>query len=109
LRQRDHGRAMEERVFVVTPLQIVVGNARAEVVNVVQPNVAGKPAQYERKSKIGASRDRGRGIVPLVMPLPIGLLELMLYIEEPDARERGEIIRGQVEEQHGGQPDECRE
>src|SRR6185503_705599 len=85
LRKRNHGRAVEERILVVTTLEIVVWNPRAEVVNVVQSDASREPLQHRGKTEMRAASDRRFRVVPLLVPLPVGALELMLHEEQEDA------------------------
>ena len=41
--QRDRFYFLEQRIGVVTALQVVIWNARAQVMDVMETNVAGKP------------------------------------------------------------------
>ena len=43
--QRDGRHALEQRLRLVAPLQIVIGNLRAQMMNVMKPDVARKPLE----------------------------------------------------------------
>ena len=69
---------------LVSGLEIVVRDPRAQVVDVVEPDVAGEEAEDPRKFEVGASLERGVVEAPCFACLPVGVLELMLHVEEPD-------------------------
>lgn len=76
---------LEEAVALVTLLQVVVGNARTQVVDMVEADVARKPLQHLRQLVERAAPQRGRRIVPMLAALPVNIFELMLHVEEPEA------------------------
>src|SRR5664280_1725297 len=93
------GHLMEDRVLVVCPLQVVVGDAGAEVVDVVQADVAGEELEHLGQLQIGAAAQRGVGVAPAVGALPVGVLELVLDVEQPDAGGAREQHCGRLHEQ----------
>src|SRR5262249_55527903 len=62
-----------------------VGDARAEVVDGVQADVAREPLEYFGQLIVGASLQRCFGEIPFGMVAPIGIFKLMLHIKQPDA------------------------
>ena len=66
-------------------LQPVVRNAAAEMVHVVHADVGREPAQYARQIVMGAASQRGFVQRPSRGLGPERVLELMLYIKQPDA------------------------
>ena len=50
----------------------------------VEPDVAGEEAEDPRELEVGASLKRRLVEAPRVARLPVGVLELMLHVEEPD-------------------------
>src|SRR5262245_2614197 len=82
--ERDRGHLLKPGVLVVALLQRVVRDARAEMVNMVQPDIAGEPLQHFRQLEVGAAAQRGGGIIPVAMALPVSTLELVLDVEHPD-------------------------
>ena len=66
-------------------LQVVVGNARAQVVDVVEADVAREPLQDFGQLVVGAAPQRRRREIPLIAAFPMHLLELVLHIKHPDA------------------------
>ena len=63
LSQRDHGRAMKDRILVVTLLEIVVRNPRAEMMYVMKADAAcdplqnaGEPAKRRELCPLGIAR-----------------------------------------------------
>ena len=89
---------MEHWILIVTLLKIVVRNPRAEMMYVMKADAARDPLQNAWEAEIGASRDGGGGVIPLLMPLPVRPLELVLHEEEPEARGHGEIVGRQLDE-----------
>ena len=67
----------------------------------VQPDVAGQPLQQPRQLQVGAALHGRLQVLPAGVGLPVGVLELVLHVEEEDADHRGEVLDGQVDEQEG--------
>src|SRR5687767_8841705 len=74
----------------VTPLQIVIGDARAEVVQVVIADIPGKPLEDFRQLVKRAALQRGGGVVPVFSAFPVNAVKLMLHVKEPDAYGAGD-------------------
>src|SRR5436309_10893877 len=89
---------MKQRILIVTRLEIVVRNSRTEMVHVMESYAAGNPLQPSRESEKGASRNGGRGVVPMLVVLPVRILELMLDEEEPQPGRNGHVVRRQIDE-----------
>ena len=75
-------------------LEVVIGNPCVEVVDVVQPDVAGKELQDLRQLEVGAAAQCGLPVAPVIGALPVGVFELVLNIKEPDPDRAGEQRRG---------------
>src|ERR1044072_2491269 len=88
--QRDRLYFLEERIGVVTALQIVIWNARAEVVNVVKANVAGEPLQDFREFVKRTSVQSRACEIQTQAALQINVLELMLHVKQPAPRPAGD-------------------
>src|SRR2546423_606046 len=80
-RQRFH--LLKERFRLVALLQVVIGNARAQMVNVMKANVAREPLEHFRQFVERAAMQRRGRIVPVPAAFPIDILELMLHIKQP--------------------------
>ena len=80
--RRDAG---EDGVGVVGALQVVVRDPGVEVMDMMQTDVAGEELQQLRELQIRAATQRGLGIAPLTLALPVGVLKLVLDVEQPDA------------------------
>src|SRR6266513_4012664 len=78
VRQRERRHAVEEGVLVMGPLQVVVRDACAEVVDVVQADVAGEELEHLRQLQVRRALERGVGVAPFLAPFPVGVLELVL-------------------------------
>src|SRR5579872_4934647 len=77
--------ALEGRDGVEGGAQAVVRDLDGEMVDVMEPDPAGEPVQKIRQVVQGAALE-GRGLeIPLAAALPVGVGELMLDVEEPDA------------------------
>ncbi len=63
---------------------MVIGNRRLQMVDVVEPDVAGEPLQDPGQLVERTALERRPGEIPLLAPRPIDAIELMLHIEQPD-------------------------
>jgi hypothetical protein len=90
---------VEHRVRVVGALEVVVRDLGAQVVYVVQADVAGEELKRLGQLQVGAAAQRRVGVGPLVGALPVDVLELVLDVEEPYPRGPGEDHRGHLDEQ----------
>ena len=92
---------LEGRVFIVTFLQLVIGDPRAEVVDMMETNIACEPLQHLRKlierTAIHASVEE----LPLCVAFPVGGVKVMLHVEEPDTRAAGDQHDGHFHQQEG--------
>ena len=62
----------------MTPLKIIVRDAGAQMMNMVEPDIAGEPLQDSGQLVKRAAHERCVGVIPFVGTRPIGALELML-------------------------------
>ena len=97
--QRQRRNVVEDRVLVVRALEVVVRDPRVEVVDVVQPDVAGEELEQLRELEVRAALERGLGEAPVVAALPVGVLELVLHVEEEDAGRAADQERRRLDEQ----------
>ena len=74
-------------------LEVVVRNPRIQVVHVMQADVAREEPEHPRQLEVRASPQRRVGVFPAARALPVGLLELVLHVEQPDACGAGEKRR----------------
>ena len=65
--------------------QVVIRYFGAKVMNMMESDITGNPLQHSRKLIIRAALNSSFNIVPLRFILEVRILELMLYIEEPNA------------------------
>jgi len=72
---------LKEGTGLMALLQVVIGNFRTEVVNVVKSNVPGKPLKDPGEFQERASFQGHLFVVPLFLPGPDYIFKLMLYIE----------------------------
>jgi hypothetical protein len=65
-----------------------------EMVDVVDPDVGGEPAQDRRQVEVRAAR-QGSGVEgPVLVPLPGGARELVLDVEQPHANDEASQVTG---------------
>ena len=69
--QRDGLHLLEERIGLVAFLQVVIGNARTEVMDVMETNVSGKPLQHARKFVERTALQGRRRVIPVLTPFPV--------------------------------------
>jgi len=86
----------------VASLQVVIGNAWAEIVDVMKADIPGDPLQYLRQPVVGAAAQSGCRVVPLVVAFPVNTFELMLDIEQPQTGCAGYGDRDRLNEQVRG-------
>ena len=72
----------------------------------VQPDVAGQELQDLRQPQVGAAFERGVVVAPRLARLPVGVLELVLDVEEPDADAARQQERGQLHDQESRPPEQ---
>ena len=76
---------MEQGMRLMATLEIIIRNARAQMMNMVETDVAGKPLQNLRQLVERATLQSGSREIPLVTALPVNPLELMLHVKQPPA------------------------
>ena len=97
--QRDGRHALEQRLRLVAPLQIVIGNLRAQMMNVMKPDVARKPLENPGQFVERAALQRRREIIPFLVPLPVNSFELMLHVKQPHPGRAGHHYDRQLDQQ----------
>ena len=78
---------LEKRMRVVTALEVVVWNLGVEVVNVMVADVSGEPLEDSREVVVTASCHGGSRVVPIFVGGPVRIFELMLDVEQPEAKQ----------------------
>ena len=91
---------VEDRVVVVGALEVVIGDPWAEVVDVVQPDVAREELKDLWQLQVRAAPKSGRRVGPGVVALPVNVFELVLHVEQPDASGAGEHRGRELHEQN---------
>src|SRR5712675_1158035 len=76
--ERDRLDLLKQRVRLVTFLDVVIGNARAEMVDVMEADVAGKPLEDARQFVKRTALQRRRRVTPVLAAFPVDVFELML-------------------------------
>ena len=97
--ERDGLHRLKQRLGLVAFLEVVVRNARAQVVDVVEADVAREPLQHLRQLVERTALERGRDVVPVARPFPVHAIELVLHVEEPDAGGAGHRHDHQLNEE----------
>ena len=72
---------------MVTSLQVVIGDLRVEVVNVMVSDVAREPLEHPWKVVVAAPLHGSSGVIPFIAAGPVGVFELMLNVKQPQAEE----------------------
>src|SRR5579864_4871844 len=90
----------------MSALQVVVRDPRTQMVDVMEPDIAGEEAQEPRELQVGAALERRLVVVPLLVCLPVGVLELMLDVEEPDPGAARQDQRQPLDEQEPLPPEQ---
>jgi hypothetical protein len=72
------------RVLAKRLAEPVAGDPAAQMMDVMDADVRREPAQHGRQIIVRAAVQRAGVEVPVRAPLPVGVLELMLDIEQPD-------------------------
>ena len=71
-------------------LQPIVGNAARQMMHVMDADVGGEPAENARQLIIRAAMQCGLVQGPCRLIRPVGVLELVLDVEQPDPYRRGQ-------------------
>ena len=75
---------MEQGIFVIAFGQVVVGDLGAQVMDVMKTDVAREPLQEQRQLVKGTALQAGLYKFPAFMPVPVGGVEVVLDVKEPD-------------------------
>ena len=75
---------MEQGIFIVALGQVVVGDLRAQVMDVMKTDVPTKPLQDERELVKGTALQPGLHKLPAFVIIPVGRVEVVLDVEKPD-------------------------
>jgi len=71
-------------------LEVIIRNGRAEVVDVVKADVAGKPLEDFRQFIERAALERGSAVIPISAAFPVDVFELVLDVKQPNASGSGD-------------------
>ena len=75
---------MEQGIFVIAFGQVVIGDLRAQVMDVMKTDVAREPLQDERQLIEGTALQPRLHKFPAFVPIPVGRVEVVLHVEKPD-------------------------
>src|SRR5215208_3633918 len=84
--QSDGLDLLEQPLALVALLQVVVGNPRAQMMDVMEADIAREPLQQAGQLVEGAAAQSRSRVVPVLAALPVRIFELVLHVEQPDAR-----------------------
>src|SRR5579863_9658424 len=96
--QRDRLDCLEVGIGVMTSFEMVVRNARTQVMNMMEADIAGEPLQEFGQFVKRAALERRRGVIPILGARPVSALELVLHIEEPKADGSGKSRHGELDQ-----------
>src|ERR1700730_1130242 len=99
LKQSEPADPGESRVVAQHERQPIIGDAAAQVVDVVNADIGGEPAQRTRQGVMGTAVKRSLLQVPRSISAPYRTLELVLDIEQPDSDRGREHHDWQMHEQ----------
>jgi hypothetical protein len=89
--------------------QTVEGDAAGEMVDVVHPDVGAEPADHARQDVVAAPVKRRIVEGPVVLAVPVGVLELVLDVKNhtpSEGRDQGGRKEDQQEQLHAHCPDQ---
>jgi hypothetical protein len=76
---------LKDLVGIVTGLEVVVGDSRAKMVNVMETDVSREPLENFGEFIKRTSFESGTCEIPVVLPFPVDAFELVLNVEKPDS------------------------
>jgi len=82
----------------VASLQVVIRDARAEMMNVMKADIARKPLKYFGKFVKGASFKRCLCVIPIITSFPVDTIKLVLHIEQPNTGRTGNTDNDKLQE-----------
>src|SRR6266545_3165166 len=88
-KQRDRRHALKDRLGFVAFLEVIIGNPRTQMMDVMKPDVAGEPLQHHGQFVEGTTSQRRRGIIPFLAAFPVNSFELVLHIKQPHSGRAG--------------------
>src|SRR6266581_7749429 len=103
--QRDRLHALKQWIGLVAALQVVVWDARTQMVNVMEPDVAREPLQDPGQFVKGAPLEGRFREAPFLAPLPVHSFELMLHVEQPETHRPGDRHHGKLNQHVGFEAD----
>ena len=77
---------MKDGILFIGLRKVVIGDLRAQMVDVMETDVPAEPLQDGRQFIKGTALQAGFEVIPLAVALPIHSLEIMLNIEQPYPR-----------------------
>ena len=99
--ERDGFDSPEERMGLMASFQVVVENSDAQVMDVMVSDGGREPLEDLGQLVERTPLERRRGILPVLVALPVGVLELVLLVEQLHARRTTHHHDRQLDEQVG--------
>jgi len=93
------------RYFFVALLEMIVGDAGPDMMDVMKADVARSPLEQLRQLIIGSSLHGNPPRIPVVVPCPIYPFELVLVVEQPYAESCGQYQHRQLHQEVGLESD----
>lgn len=84
----------------MTRLQAVIGHARHKVMHVMESDIPGEPLKDAREFQVRAAVECSFERCPPFLAVPFGILEPVLYREQPNACDRGKNRDRQLHEKN---------
>jgi hypothetical protein len=106
LKESDRLDLLEERICIVTALEIVVRNTGAEMMNMVKADIPGKPLQDLGQFVKRTAFERSFCVIPVFAAFPVNAIELMLHIEQPHTSRPGDCRDHQLNQEVGFQSED---
>lgn len=85
MQQRYRLHRLKQRYFLLHFIQTVVRYARAEMMNVMEADVAAEELKDFRKFVVRTPLQCGFEEIPLFVMLPVRIIELVLHVKEPQS------------------------
>ncbi len=112
LGQRQLVHLLEHGLLAEALREPVIGDRRAQVMDMVKADVAGEPVQNSRQRIHRAALQRDRHVIASIAALPVDPVELVLDVEQPDTGGARDGEGGDQQQKRGGDSEgdeECAE
>ena len=83
----------------MAPGKVVVGNERAEMMDMMEPYITWKILQNAGEFVKWTSFQRHFFVIPGIISWPVGGIELMLDVEKPETKDAGDTYYRQLDQE----------